>query len=391
MGRADNRDPRQRWEYAAGSVRRSLTWIEQTDKTTHTFFEVTRNSVFVELIDPLRRFCIRLYPDKVLLRGGKKYPKFKRLADGAWSDPTRRLDWQSSTSTFHAQKGDPESSGDSPAGPVWVERNLDGIFVFHEIKRTNEFVELRDPERDYTIRLSANDLKIQGGNEKVRKQFPNVTRIYSGHWARPHKAAIPKVVLDVKAAPEAAQWAAGAKRVVEIWYAILYEVMYPAGHAPPRTITIHFKDPTKFLAYTIASQNDITISAKWVKDHPDDIGMVIHELTHILQNYPASKGENIFWIQEGIANYVRYYEFEPEKPFGLNKKNTYRDGYGMAATFLDWIERTYGPHVVEKLNARLAIGAYNEGLFENYTRETLADLWTAFKPTLQPKRKSEAR
>ncbi len=389
--RADNRDPRRRWEYAGGCVRRSLAWVEQTDKTTHTFYEVSRNAVFVELFDPVRQATARLYANKVLLRDGKKYLKLSRLADGAWTDSAKRSQWHSSKIDFLAQRGDSDRAGDSPGTPVWVERNLSGIYVFHEAQRTNEFVELKDRERDYTIRLSGGDLRIQGGNEKVPKKFPKFTRLYTGRWAPVRKAVVPKVVLDVKQAPEAAHWAAGAKRVVELWYSILYEILYPGGYAPPRTITIIFKDPTKFLAYTIASKNEITISAKWVRDHPDDIGMVIHELTHIVQSYPESKGVKIFWITEGIADYVRYYDFEPEKDFYFNRKNSYLDGYGMAATFLHWIDCTRGPHVVEKLNARLAIGAYNDDLFENYAHEPLADLWTAFKPTLQRKPKTSPR
>jgi hypothetical protein len=374
---------RTRWEYDGGSLWRTLTWTEQSGKTSHTYFETRRNPVFVELFDPSRQYTVRLYADKLLLRGGKgsakTFRKFTRLSGGAWKDAGTRLEWQSPAGSLRAQNDEPNDKGEPSA--AWVERNFDGTHIFHETSRRDEFIELKDPKRDYTIRLSADELKIRGGNKTV-PQFAKLTRLYTGHWAPGRKPVIPKIVLDLHEAPEVARWADGAKRLCEDWYAIIYDMLYPTGQPLARRITIHFKDPIRTVAYTFAQQGEITISANWVKKHPEDIGMVIHELTHVVQNYPESKGVNIFWIGEGVADYVRYFEFEPEKPFKIDRKHTYRDGYGTAAAFLDWVERTHGPHVIEKLNARLAIGAYTEELFEDYAREPLGTLWTTFAATL---------
>ena len=40
--------------------------------------------------------------------------------------------------------------------------------------------------------------------------------------------------------------------------------------------------------------------AQWISDHPDDFGMVIHELIHVIQAYPAA-GDKPGWLVEGIA------------------------------------------------------------------------------------------
>ena len=122
---------RQCWEYGNGSIRRSLTWVEQSRKTSHTFVEVARNPIFVELLDPVRHYTVRLYPHKVLLRGGKggvkRLPKFARVSEGSWTDPDTRLDWQSPAGTFRAQNKEPGGTGASSEAAVWVERNFDGM------------------------------------------------------------------------------------------------------------------------------------------------------------------------------------------------------------------------------------------------------------------------
>ena len=42
--------------------------------------------------------------------------------------------------------------------------------------------------------------------------------------------------------------------------------------------------------------------ALFASEHPEDTGMVIHELTHIIQNYPSPDPG---WVTEGIADYIR--------------------------------------------------------------------------------------
>jgi Peptidase of plants and bacteria len=371
---------RARWEYDGGSIRRTLTWVERSAKTSHTFYETRRNPVFVELFDPSRQYTVRLYADKLLLRGGKggakKFPKFTRLYGGSWKDGNARLDWESPAGSLRAEKAE----GDSKSRPAaWIERNFEGLHVFFELSRTDEFIELKDRQRDYTIRLSANELQIRGGNKSAGKHFDNFARLYRGQWALAEKPVSLTVILDTRQAPQVAPWAEGAKKLCEDWYPIIFDILSPVGRPPSRTIKIQFKDPIKTVAYTRAQEGEITISADWVKKHPDDIGMVIHELTHVVQNYPRSKnGTEIFWIGEGVADYVRYFEFEPEKRLRIDRKQTYRDGYKTAAIFLDWIQRTHNAHLVEKLNARLVIGEYSEDLFEDYTGASLGHLWAEF-------------
>ena len=79
------------------------------------------------------------------------------------------------------------------------------------------------------------------------------------------------------------------------------------GFRPPTAIVLVFKKDMKGVAFT--SGHQITIAADWVRRHPEDKGMVVHELVHIIQSYPPTRSG---WLVEGIADWVRFFKFEPE-------------------------------------------------------------------------------
>src|SRR5437867_9499159 len=91
-----------------------------------------------------------------------------------------------------------------------------------------------------------------------------------------------------------------------------------------------------------ASGGEIHISAAWVRSHPNDFGMVVHELTHLVQRYPRNPGPG--WLVEGIADYVRLHDFEPllPRPRIDFTKAKYTDSYKTTAGFLIWLEGKYG-------------------------------------------------
>jgi Peptidase of plants and bacteria len=398
---------RTRWVYDGGFLQRTRVWVEQTPQRRYAFVECTRNPEFVELYDGERGYFVRLFNDKMLIRGGNegasaRYPKFVKLYDGEWQTGSARQ--TGAGRTGGAGQGGVERSGGgsnpraewkydggalrAAEATAWVERNAGGVpLFFSERARTGEFIELFDASRDYTLRLFARKLQIRGGNGKVPR-FEKFTTLYAGRWAGPKKPGTLRVVLDVRGAPEARAWAESARKLCLRWHGILFDYLNPTSPRPERTITIVFKK-MKGVAYTSAAT--ITISVNWITEHPDDFGMVIHELTHVVQNYPGANPPLPSWLIEGIADHTRYYEFEPEKPFGLNHKQTYRDGYGMAATFLEWIRRNHDPGLIVKLNARLQARTYSDVLFKEFAGERLERLWDEFKEEEHQERRRRKR
>lgn len=183
-----------------------------------------------------------------------------------------------------------------------------------------------------------------------------------------------RVTVDTKEVPELAAWGQKAKGLVEKWHPLVSDLLKSDRFVPPSDIKIVFKKDMKGVAYT--RRATIVIAADWVKKHPDDEGMVVHELTHAIQAYPPQKAG---WLVEGIADYVRFYHFEPKTKLSVNpRRASYRDGYRTTAMFLAWVQKNHDKDLVSKLNEALRKSEYKDELFKARTSKTLDELWTAF-------------
>ena len=185
------------------------------------------------------------------------------------------------------------------------------------------------------------------------------------------------MLLDVNDVPELRAWALKAADYAIKWHPEISKLLPTDGFKPPRQVTLVFK-VMNGVAYT--SGHTITISAAWVKKHPDDIGMVAHELTHVIQHYTSRK--NPGWLVEGIADYIRYYVVEPKsKQSQFNPKNGYKGGYQPAAALINWLEKEH-PGIVVKLNAMMRAGTYTAESFKDLAGGDPDEVWEKFKLTL---------
>jgi hypothetical protein len=197
-------------------------------------------------------------------------------------------------------------------------------------------------------------------------------------------AAALTVTVDTKEVPELRDWGKKAQQTVEKWHPLIAKMLQSDGFTAPDRVQLVFKKDMKGVAY--ATGNTIVIAAHWVKEHPDDLGMVVHELTHVVQAYPGGN-RDAGWLTEGIADYVRFFHYEPKTKLRLPRRASYRDGYRTTALFLAWIEKNHDKDIVRKLNADLRKGKYRSSLFKKYTSKSVDDLWTAFVAEQERKRK----
>lgn len=185
-----------------------------------------------------------------------------------------------------------------------------------------------------------------------------------------------KVEVDTSKAPECAPFAEKAKKIAEEWYPKINEIIFGKDRAlPGGTIHLWF-EPMDGVAH--ATHDGIHISAEWVtKKAPDDYGMVVHELTHVVQDY---KGKGEFWLTEGIADYVRYERYEPGKQkWKIDPdKSSYKQGYGIAGAFLGWLETTKDRELVRKLNTACHDGSYNAKMFTELCGADVDSLWKEY-------------
>lgn len=215
-----------------------------------------------------------------------------------------------------------------------------------------------------------------GGN--VPGQEP---RTVSKLTAKAGDRIVAEVIVDTHDAPDLADWGQRAGKLCLEWFPKLAELLPSEGFEAPTKVTLVF-DP-KMEGVAAAQGDRIRIAAAWVRAHPEDFGMVIHELTHVVQQY-GGKGEG--WLTEGIADYIRYWRFEPgTKEVKIDRvRNSYRQGYAVAGAFLDWLEREKHPGIVVKLNAASRTGGYRESLFEDLCGKKLQELWEEFASRPQP-------
>src|SRR5207249_2446473 len=103
----------------------------------------------------------------------------------------------------------------------------------------------------------------------------------------PSEPAPVRVVLDTSEVPELATWGEAAKTLVEEWHPKIADLLRSDGFTPPAEITLVFRKEMRGIAAT--SGATITIASSWVQRHPDDRGMVIHELVHVIQSYPRHR------------------------------------------------------------------------------------------------------
>lgn len=184
------------------------------------------------------------------------------------------------------------------------------------------------------------------------------------------------VKLDTEEVPHLMAWGEEAKRVAERWYPRIENLLLTKDFQPPREISLKIKKSDKGVGGTAGTK--ITLSSHWVEKHPEDLGLVVHELTHVVQGYPSGKP---WWLTEGIADYIRWAIYEgkgqdwfprPKDPEG------YKKGYRVTAGFLLWLEADPAPGIVKKLNTAMRGENYSEKLFKQETGRSLDDLWSEY-------------
>ena len=193
--------------------------------------------------------------------------------------------------------------------------------------------------------------------------------------------ATPPLSVDVSDFPESAAWGEAARGLVQTWYPALIAMLSTQDYVPPKTIKLVIKKTLNVPAY--CSGGTITINGKWITDHPDDLGMVIHELVHVVQSYPDSRSKP-GWLVEGIADYIRWWRYEPElhATSGRTKINVekanYTDSYRTTGMWLAWCSRKYDMRLVPALDRAMRAAEDPIPLFAKMTGKDPDALWKEF-------------
>jgi hypothetical protein len=184
-------------------------------------------------------------------------------------------------------------------------------------------------------------------------------------------------LVDTNDVPDLKDWGNKAGTLCVEWFPKIAALLPSEGFVAPKEVTLYFDPKMKGVAHALGGK--ITISADFVRAHTDDWGMVIHELTHVVQAYPSG-GPG--WLVEGIADYIRIAHFEPQAPRPkLTRLASYKDAYKTTAMFLEWIEKQHAPGLVVKMNAALRKGEYRDELWSEIAGKAVDELWAEFVKT----------
>jgi hypothetical protein len=186
--------------------------------------------------------------------------------------------------------------------------------------------------------------------------------------------------VDVTDAPEMKDWSDKVARVCERQYQMICEELKSDGFKPPQRVTMTLKKDYNGVAGTSGSH--ITGSVRFFKTHPDDVGAMVHETVHVVQNYGG--GGNPSWLVEGIADYIRFFKYEPGKIGDLNPDRIrYNGSYRQSAAFLAYLTDKYDKDLVRKINAQMRARRYKEEAFKDLTGKSLQELGDEWKASLR--------
>ncbi len=185
--------------------------------------------------------------------------------------------------------------------------------------------------------------------------------------------------VDVSDAPEMKAWTENTARVCERAYAMINDELKSEDYSPPRLVRMTMRRDYQGVAATAGDR--IVGSVKFFAEHSDDVGAMVHETVHVVQQY--RNGNNPSWLVEGVADYVRFFKFEPGKVGPIDRERAHYNGsYRVTATFLAFLVEKYDRHLVRKLNEAMRSGRYRDDIFKELTGRTLEQLDEEWRASL---------
>ena len=182
---------------------------------------------------------------------------------------------------------------------------------------------------------------------------------------------------DISQAPDVAKWAQKAEQQMEAFWPDTTALLYSDQFITPNMVTVIYRTGPNVTDVAATGGGVMEVNSAWCRAHPEDTGLTVHEMSHVIQAYSAY---NPVWLVEGIADYIRWIRFEPQNYHArINPLTaTYHDSYRTTATFLGWCELNYDSRLVTKLSQDVRFGTYTNSKFKQYCGKDVDTLWTEF-------------
>jgi hypothetical protein len=204
-----------------------------------------------------------------------------------------------------------------------------------------------------------------------------------------------QITIDTTETPDLTEWAhKELAPAVQQWYPKIVKMLPSEGYEAPRKVAITFSANMRGVAATGGTR--VQCAAGWFRQNlkGEAKGAIVHELVHVVQQYGRARRTNPNatqtpgWLVEGIADYIRWFLYEPEtrgaEITGRSiARARYDASYRVSGNFLNWVTKTYDKEIVGKLNAAAREGKYSEALWKECTGHTVAELGDEWKASLE--------
>ena len=200
--------------------------------------------------------------------------------------------------------------------------------------------------------------------------------------------------IDTRETPDLTDWANNELApVVADWYPQLVHMLPGPGYTAPDHFSITFRKDKKGVADTGGTR--VNCAAAWFRANlaTEAKGAIVHEMVHVVQQYGSFRqnhphaDKNPGWLVEGIADYVRWYAYEPQSDGTAISKHAfakahYDDSYRTTANFLNFVAEKYDKHLVAELNSAMRNGTYTEDQWKTLTGKSVEQLNLEWKNQL---------
>ncbi|MEV6974504.1 basic secretory protein-like protein [Kitasatospora sp. NPDC093806] len=182
----------------------------------------------------------------------------------------------------------------------------------------------------------------------------------------------PVIDLDYSRAPDLGPWLERQKQTIADYYSTISSLVTKGAWTPAPRFKIVLDPaitdyPAEARPWAIP---EIHANINYTRGNPNDTGFLLHEAAHVaFFGHPERPG----WLEEGLADWVRYYNFQPGTVHPLAPGDRYKSGYSATAKFIDYVKNRYGrPDLPYLLNTR----PYGNGeIWVQLTGKTPEQLW----------------
>jgi hypothetical protein len=186
---------------------------------------------------------------------------------------------------------------------------------------------------------------------------------------------VPTITIDTDGFSHTLPYLQLGKAYLETWYPKIANLLAYPDYAPPANLTLLARDPDECggaSGWIDGTPDTVHICADPNIGSSDDVGLFVHEATHLMQAYG---GPQLAGAGESIATWAGHLAIGRDNP-APGPFFSFFDDYEYGAYFYDWISRTYSkPEFIADLNVVCHEGTYTDAWMQQYTGRTIGQLF----------------